>query len=53
MPFRISGENWPHSTLARAAASLTMAKALITFGYRRSSTPEMWKFSSARAVWTP
>ena len=32
MPFRISAENWPQSKLARAAASLTMANALITFG---------------------
>ena len=45
--------NCSQSTLARAAASFTIAKALMRLGYRRSSTPEMWKFSSARAVWTP
>ena len=32
MPFRISAENWPQSKFARAAASLTMANALMRFG---------------------
>ena len=32
MPVRTSLLNWPHSKFARAAASLTMAKALIRFG---------------------
>ena len=32
MPWRISLLNWPQSKLARAAASLTMAKALMKFG---------------------
>ena len=53
IPFRISLLNWPQSKFARAAASLTIANALMRSGYSLSSTPEMWKFSSARAVWTP
>ena len=32
IPFRISGENCPQSTLARAAASFTIANALMRFG---------------------
>ena len=53
MPFRMSALNWPQSKFARAAANLTMPSALMMLGYSRSSTPEMWKFSSARAVCTP
>ena len=43
----------PQSALARAAAIVTLPNALIRSGYRRSSTPEMWKLTSARAVCTP
>jgi len=50
IPARISLPNTPQLDVARAAASFTMANRPDHSGYRRSSTPEIWKFSRARAV---
>ena len=47
---RTSLENPPVSKLARAAASFTIASALMKFGNTLSGWPVILKLSSARAV---
>jgi hypothetical protein len=43
----------PIAWFAQAAAIFTIARASTNSGVSRSVTPEIRKFSSARAVWTP